>query len=94
MKKNNQGQSRPISERVEAGLAPLVMVVVIFVVGLAVGGLFYFFGSNASKLSVSQEKSTTQVEDTEEVIEKELDETQLDSIETDIKDLDQEAASY
>jgi hypothetical protein len=85
-----------------------VVVVVIIVVGLAVGGLFYFLGSENGEHTpsplpvVQQMQSPTPTPSGEEVsesqdmgvIERELEGTRLDSIDQDLEDVADVADSF
>ena len=94
------------------GFAVILIVMAIFVVGLAIGGLFYFLGSQNSKseipeptpeeqvvepsLSPSPSATPSDVSDSKDlnIIQGELDNTQVDSPDSDLKDVEKDASSF
>ncbi|MBI2103843.1 hypothetical protein HYT59_02470 [Candidatus Woesebacteria bacterium] len=88
MSKNNQG------------IAILIIVIAIFIIGLAVGGVAYFIGSqSAPKESAGSNKVVQTAKETpapvdEAALEKELNDTQLNEIDSDLKDIDRDVTSY
>ena len=82
------------------GVAILIIVIAIFIIGLAIGGVAYLIGSqNAPKESGESGKVVQTAKETpgpvdEAALEKELNDTQLNQIEADLKDLDRDVASY
>ena len=93
------------------GFAVILVVIIIFVVGLAIGGLFYFLGSqNSSKDMIPEQTQIPEATETPSptpspakdvsdskdlnIISGEIDGTTVDSIEADLKDIDNDASNF
>ncbi len=76
--------------KINSGVSTVIVVIVILVLGLIAGSVAYYIGSGKAPSSSTNVKGSSDVAQ----IEKELEGTQLDSIDADLKAVESDAASY